>query len=52
MIVLLITLADPVGRLIRLELRYQGRQEEIELAAKAEKLEALHAAGNGELKHD
>ncbi|HKX28372.1 MAG TPA: hypothetical protein VJ302_11790 [Blastocatellia bacterium] len=39
-IVLAITLADPVIRLIRLELRYLGRQEEKILEAKTEGLES------------
>lgn len=39
-IVLLITLADPVIRLIRLELRYVGKQEEKILEAKTEALES------------
>lgn len=40
LIVLFITLADPVIRLIRLELRYQGRQQEKILEAKTEGLES------------
>ena len=46
LIVLAITLADPVIRLIRLELRYMGRQQEIILEAKTEGLESerIHAA--------
>lgn len=40
LIVLAITLADPVIRLIRLELRYTGRQQEIILEAKTEGLES------------
>lgn len=39
-IVLVITLADPVIRLIRLELRYKGKQEETILTAKAEALDS------------
>jgi hypothetical protein len=38
--VLMITLADPVIRLIRLELRYKGKQEEKILEAKTEGLES------------
>lgn len=37
--VLLITLADPVARLVRTELRYTGKQWEVILAAKADGLE-------------
>ncbi|NBO63636.1 MAG: hypothetical protein EBU88_02075 [Acidobacteria bacterium] len=46
LIVLSITLSDPVIRLIRLELRYQGRQQEIILEAKTDGLqsEKLQAA--------
>lgn len=46
LIVLAITLSDPVIRLIRLELRYQGRQQEIILEAKSDGLqsEKLQAA--------
>jgi hypothetical protein len=40
LIVLFITLADPVIRLIRLELRYQGRQQEKILEAKTEGLDS------------
>jgi len=40
--VLLITLADPVSRLIRLELRYQGRQQETIIQAKTEGLNSEH----------
>lgn len=40
LIVLAITLADPVIRLIRLELRYQGKQQESILEAKTEGLES------------
>ena len=40
LIVLMITLADPVIRLIRLELRYKGKQEEKILEAKTEGLES------------
>ena len=45
-IVLAITLSDPVIRLVRLEMRYMGRQQEIILEAKTEGLESekLHAA--------
>lgn len=39
LIVLAITLADPVIRLIRLELRYLGRQQEVILEAKTEGLD-------------
>lgn len=39
LIVLLITLADPVSRLMRLELRYQGKQQETILQAKTDGLE-------------
>jgi len=39
-IVLLITLGDPVIRLIRLELRYQGKQQEKILEAKTDGLES------------
>ena len=38
--VLAITLADPVSRLIRMELRYQGRQHETIIQAKSEGLES------------
>jgi hypothetical protein len=38
--VLFITLADPVIRLIRLELRFKGRQEETILAAKTDALDS------------
>lgn len=38
--VLLITLADPVTRLIRMELRYKGKQEETILQAKTEGLDS------------
>lgn len=41
-IVLAITLADPVSRLIRMELRYQGRQHETIIQAKSEGLESEH----------
>lgn len=41
-IVLMITLADPVVRLIRLELRYMGLQQEKILEAKTEGLESQH----------
>lgn len=46
LIVLSITLSDPVIRLIRLELRYQGKQQEIILEAKTDGLqsEKLQAA--------
>ena len=40
LIVLFITLADPVIRLIRLELRYKGKQEETILEAKTSALES------------
>jgi|SRR5262245_1832912 len=40
LVVLFITLADPVIRLIRLELRYKGKQEEKILEAKTEALES------------
>jgi hypothetical protein len=40
LIVLFITLADPVIRLIRLELRYLGKQQEKILEAKTEGLES------------
>jgi MFS family permease len=40
LIVLCITLADPVIRLIRLELRFKGKQEETILAAKTEALDS------------
>jgi len=40
LIVLFITLADPVIRLIRLELRYQGKQQEKILEAKTEGLDS------------
>jgi hypothetical protein len=40
LIVLFITLADPVIRLIRLELRYKGKQEEKILEAKTEALDS------------
>jgi hypothetical protein len=39
-IVLLITLADPVSRLLRLELRYTGRQQETIIQAKTDGLDA------------
>jgi len=39
-VVLLITLGDPVIRLIRLELRYKGKQEETVLEAKTEALDS------------
>jgi hypothetical protein len=42
--VLVITLADPVIRLIRLELRYKGRQEETILQAKTEALDSEQIA--------
>lgn len=41
-VVLAITLADPVSRLIRLELRYQGRQHETIIQAKTDGLESEH----------
>lgn len=40
--VLLITLSDPVTRLIRLELRYLGKQEETILQAKSDGLDSEH----------
>jgi len=40
LIVLCITLADPVIRLIRLELRFKGKQEETILQAKTEALDS------------
>ena len=40
LIVLSITLSDPVNRLVRLELRYLGRQQEIILEAKTDGLES------------
>lgn len=39
-IVLCITLADPISRLMRLELRYVGKQQETILSAKSEALES------------
>lgn len=39
LIVLAITLADPVSRLVRLELRYQGKQQETILQAKTDGLQ-------------
>ena len=42
--VLLITLADPVIRLIRLELRFKGKQEETILQAKTEALDSEQIA--------
>jgi hypothetical protein len=41
-IVLAITLADPVSRLIRLELLYQGRQQETIIQAKTDGLDSEH----------
>lgn len=41
-IVLLITLADPVTRLIRLELRYVGKQQETIIQAKTDGLDSEH----------
>ncbi len=41
-IVLLITLADPVTRLIRLELRYLGKQQETIIQAKTDGLDSEH----------
>ena len=41
-LVLLITLADPVTRLMRLELRYTGKQQETVLMAKSEGLNSEH----------
>lgn len=40
--VLLITLSDPVSRLIRLELRYLGKQQETIIQAKSEGLDSEH----------
>jgi hypothetical protein len=40
--VLLITLADPVSRLIRLELRYLGKQQETIIQAKTDGLDSEH----------
>src|SRR5262249_57913536 len=40
LIVLFITLADPVIRLIRLELRFKGKQEEVILQAKGDALDS------------
>jgi len=40
--VLLITLSDPVTRLIRLELRYTGKQQETIIQAKTDGLESEH----------
>jgi len=44
LIVLFITLSDPVIRLIRLELRFKGKQEETILQAKAEALDSNQIA--------
>ena len=44
LIVLFITLADPVIRLIRLELRFKGKQEEVILQAKTEALDSEQIA--------
>lgn len=41
-VVLLITLADPVSRLIRLEMRYLGKQQESILHAKTDSLNSEH----------
>ncbi|MFN0108531.1 MAG: hypothetical protein ACKVZH_06720 [Blastocatellia bacterium] len=41
-VVLLITLADPVGRLTRQELRVEGKQQEVILHAKGESLDSEH----------
>lgn len=41
-IVLLITLSDPVSRLIRLEMRYLGKQQETILHAKSDGLDSEH----------
>ena len=38
--VLLITLADPVSRLVRLELRYLGKQQETIIQAKSDGLDS------------
>ena len=40
LIVLFITLADPIARLLRLELRYSGKQQETIIEAKSEALES------------
>ncbi len=40
--VLLITLSDPVTRLIRLEMRYLGKQQETILHAKSDGLDSEH----------
>lgn len=54
LIVLAITLADPVARLVRLELRYQGKQQETILQAKTDGLQneaiqvAMHKRANYE----
>lgn len=40
--VLLITLADPVSRLVRLELRYLGKQQETIIQAKTDGLDSEH----------
>lgn len=40
--VLLITLSDPVARLIRLEMRYTGKQQETILQAKSDGLDSEH----------
>jgi len=45
LIVLFITLADPVIKLIRLELRYLGRQQETILEAKTEGLDSEQVRG-------
>nr|MDQ3012861.1 hypothetical protein [Acidobacteriota bacterium] len=43
--VLLITLADPVSRLVRLELRYLGKQQETIIQAKTDGLDSEHVQG-------
>lgn len=54
LIVLFITLADPVIRLIRLELRYKGKQEEKILEAKTQGLESgqIEAAMRERAEHE
>jgi hypothetical protein len=44
LIVLLVTLADPVIRLVRLELRFKGKQEEVILQAKTDALDSEQIA--------
>src|SRR5262249_43755111 len=39
-LILLITLADPIARLVRLDLRYMGKQQETILTAKSEALDS------------